>query len=230
VKRLVITPTYNEAENIVRLIEAIRAADPAIDILVVDDGSPDGTADLAEAQPGVHVMRRPGKLGLGTAYKAGFAWALDQGYEAVAQMDADFSHSPTVLPQLFNELANFDLVIGSRYVPGGGTENWGWHRRFLSSRANFTARVILNLQPRDVTSGFRAYRIETVQAIRFGSLKSEGYAFLVEIAYRCQRLDLRMGEVPIVFVDRELGTSKMSVKEIIGGVKNLLRLRISGSF
>jgi glycosyltransferase involved in cell wall biosynthesis len=225
VKRIVIIPTYNEAENIADLVAAIREADAEWDILVVDDASPDGTGDLAD-QAGVEVLRRSGKLGLGTAYKEGFTWALSRGYEAIAQMDADFSHPPAVLPQLAAGLDSADLVIGSRYVPGGGTRHWGIHRQILSRTANTVARVLLGIAARDVTAGFRCYRRDVLEAIDYPAMESDGYAFQVEVLYRCQNAGFRLGEVPIIFVDRQQGTSKMNAAEILGGVANLLRLRL----
>lgn len=225
VKRAVLIPTYNEAENIARIVAAVRAADPAIDIIVIDDGSPDGTGQIAESLPGVRVIHRAGKQGLGAAYIHGFAVALAEGYEALAQMDADFSHPPAVLPVMFERLSESDVCIGSRYVHGGGTENWGYHRKLLSGSANRIARWFLGLRGNDVTSGFRAYRREALEAIDLPTVQSQGYAFQVELQFRCERRGFRVTEVPIVFLDRAAGTSKMSLKEIRGGVANLLRLR-----
>lgn len=226
-KRIVLIPTYNEAENIANLIDAIREADASIDIMVIDDNSPDGTGAIAEEKGIAHVMHRPGKQGLGTAYKAGFREALDRGYEAIAQMDADFSHPPDVLPKLFEALETYDGCIGSRYVPGGGTRNWGVHRKLLSAYANHFARFVLSLHARDVTAGFRAYRRATLENIDFETLESEGYAFQVEVACRIERRGFKLGEVPIIFTDRELGASKMNMKEIRGGMANLVRLRMN---
>ena len=225
-KRIVLIPTYNEAENIANLVAAIREADSAIDIMIIDDNSPDGTGDIAEGLGVESVLHRPGKQGLGNAYKAGFKEALDRGYDQIGQMDADFSHPPDVLPKLFDGLADYDFCIGSRYVPGGGTKNWGIHRKLLSGYANHFARFVLSLKARDVTAGFRAHRREVIEGIDYATLESEGYSFQVEMAYRCEQKGYSVGEVPIIFADRELGTSKMSLREIRGGVANLLRLRM----
>ncbi len=224
-KRIVLIPTYNEAENIANLVAAIREADDGIDIMIIDDNSPDGTGDIAEGLGVRHVLHRPGKQGLGNAYKAGFREALDLGYDAIGQMDADFSHPPEVLPKLFEALDRYDFCIGSRYVPGGGTKNWGLHRKLLSGYANHFARFVLGLKARDVTAGFRAHKRAVIEGIDFATLESEGYAFQVEMAYRCEGAGYTVGEVPIIFADRELGTSKMNMREIRGGITNLLRLR-----
>ena len=223
-KNIVVIPTYNEAENIAALIEALRNAMPDLDVLVVDDGSPDGTGDIA-AGHGARVLRRPCKLGLGTAYVTAFLQVLEEGYERIAQMDADFSHDPTVLPRLFAALDDCDIAIGSRYVAGGGTVNWGLHRRILSFSANAVARTLLGLKPHDVTSGYRAYRRQVLDAIDLPSIKSEGYSFQVELAHRAQHKGSRMVEVPITFWNREMGTSKMSLREMQQGFVNLLRMR-----
>jgi dolichol-phosphate mannosyltransferase len=226
VKNIVVIPTYNEAENIASLIEALRGIMPQLEILVVDDGSPDGTGDIAEGL-GARVLRRPRKLGLGTAYVTAFGKLLEEGYDRLAHMDADFSHDPAVLPKLFALLDTHDVAVGSRYVPGGGSVNWGLHRRLLSRGANMLARTILGLKPHDVTGGFRAFRREALQAMDLPSIKSEGYSFMVEMAYRAQRKGFTIGEVPIVFRDREKGTSKMSLREMRQGLINLFRIRMS---
>lgn len=222
---VVVIPTYNEAENIGRLIKTIQGIWHDLDIVVVDDGSPDGTGDLAAAFEGVHVVRRSGKLGLGTAYVAGFRYAIDKGYARIGGMDADFSHDPAVLPALFALLDDFDVGIGARYVPGGGTRNWGLHRQFLSRSANAFARFMLRFSAHDVTSGYRSYRREVLESIDLDALASHGYSFLVELLYRCVQHGFSVGETPIIFEDRAEGASKMSIKEVWGGVKNLFRLR-----
>lgn len=222
---VVVIPTYNEAENIERLIGAIHEVSPALDVVVVDDCSPDGTGDRAAAIEGVHVIRRAGKMGLGTAYVAGFRYALDKNYARIGGMDADFSHDPARLPALFDLLDEYDVGVGSRYIPGGGTRNWGLHRRALSRSANAFARFMLGLSAKDVTSGYRSYRREVLESIEMDILASHGYSFLVELLYRCVQKGFSVGETPIIFEDRTHGTSKMSVKEIWGGVKNLFRLR-----
>ncbi|HOF39685.1 MAG TPA: polyprenol monophosphomannose synthase [Candidatus Hydrogenedentes bacterium] len=222
---VVIIPTYNEAQNIQRLISAIQDACSALDIVIVDDASPDGTGELAASMEGVHVIRRPGKLGLGTAYVAGFCYALGRGYQRIAGMDADFSHDPSVLPALFALLDTADVGIGSRYVPGGGTRNWGLHRQILSRTANIFARFMLGLPIHDVTSGYRCYRREVLERIDLDTLASHGYSFLVELLYRSVQAGFSVAETPIIFEDRARGTSKMSLREIVGGIKNLFRLR-----
>lgn len=222
---VVIIPTYNEAENIERLIGTIYEAWPELHVVVVDDCSPDGTGDLAAAIEGVHVIRRAGKMGLGTAYVAGFRYALEKDYARIGGMDADFSHDPAKLPDLFALLDEYDVGIGSRYIPGGGTRNWGIHRQVLSRSANAFARLMLGLSAKDVTSGYRSYRREVLERIELDTLASHGYSFLVELLYRCVQNGFTVGETPIIFEDRAEGTSKMSMKEIWGGVKNVFRLR-----
>lgn len=224
-KSVVVIPTYNEAENIQPLIQAIHKAWAGLHVVVVDDDSPDGTGDIAAAIEGVHLIRRAGKLGLGTAYVAGFKYALDHGYTRIGGMDADFSHDPAVLPALFALLDSHDVGIGSRYIPGGGTRNWGLHRRFLSRSANTFARFMLGFSARDVTSGYRCYRREVLEAVELEALASHGYSFLVEFLYRCEQNGFSVGETPIIFEDRAQGTSKMSLGEIWGGVRNLFKLR-----
>jgi len=214
----VVLPTYNEAQNVSRLLAAVRSAVPAADVIVVDDNSPDGTAELVEAAAAelgqIKLLRRPGKQGLGSAYREGFAVALDEGYEAVVSMDADFSHDPAVIPELLAVLeaggTEAGGVIGSRYVPGGATVDWPLHRRLLSRWGNRYTSLVLGLQVRDCTSGFRAYRAEALDAIEPGSTSAEGYAFLTELVRRLVRLNYRVLESPIVFTDRRWGTSKMS--------------------
>ena len=210
-----VVPTYNERENVAGLLAAVRSTIPAADILVVDDNSPDGTASVVEEAASelgqIKLLRRPGKHGLGSAYRDGFAIALDEAYDAVVSMDADFSHDPASLPDLLRLLdAGADAVIGSRYVPGGDTVDWPLHRRWLSRWGNRYTSLVLGLQVRDCTSGFRAYRAEALRAIDPGSTSAEGYAFLTELVRRLVRPDFRVMETPIVFRDRRYGESKMS--------------------
>ena len=217
VRSLVVVPTYQEAPNVERFLLALRAAAPNVDVLVADDDSPDGTADLAEkvgAEMGrVTVLRRPGKLGLGNAYRQGFRWGLDQGYEAIVQMDCDLSHDPVVVPVLLEALDDgLDCAIGSRYVPGGSTPGWPWYRRALSRYGNRYTRTLLRVPIHDVTGGFRAYRASTLEAIGIDQTVANGYAFQSELAHLMARAGLRLDEIPITFVDRELGSSKMSVR------------------
>jgi dolichol-phosphate mannosyltransferase len=212
----VVLPTYNEASTIEEVLTRLAAVLPEATLLVVDDGSPDGTADLAEATglPGVTVLRRPGKAGLGAAYRAGLSWAATQGHDVAVAMDSDLSHEPEVAPELVAAVAGegVELAIGSRYVKGGGTENWPLQRRLLSRGGNVYARLMLGLRTRDATAGFRAYRLAALTELGIGTLASEGYAFQLEAVHRIAR---RFGrdaivEVPITFRERVAGRSKMS--------------------
>ena len=212
---LVCIPTYEEADNIANVLRRVRAAVPAADVLVVDDGSPDGTADLAEAlgeELGqIDVLRRTAKSGLGNAYRAGFALGLERGYDVMVEMDADLSHDPAALPALLHAVEDgADLAIGSRYVPGGSIPHWPWHRKALSRWGNRYAGVVLGLAVRDITAGYRAYRAEMLRAIDLPTVRADGYGFQIEMAYRVAQHHGRIVEVPIDFVDRTLGTSKMS--------------------
>jgi dolichol-phosphate mannosyltransferase len=215
-RTLVVTPTYIEALNVIELLERLRAAVPDVDILVVDDNSPDGTADLAE-QTGkdlgrVDVLRRPRKIGLGDAYRAGFAVGVDRGYDAIVQMDADLSHDPDALPGLLEACDNgADLVVGSRYVPGGSIPHWPWFRRALSKWGNRYATFVLGMPINDATSGYRVYRAGTLKAIDFATTRAKGYGFQIELAYRVWRWGGRIEQLPIVFTDRVRGQSKMTL-------------------
>jgi dolichol-phosphate mannosyltransferase len=228
-RTLVVIPTYQEAANIVALLSAIRAAVPEAHVLVVDDSSPDGTAALAETAAAdggqVKVLRRPGKAGLGSAYRHGFQIALDEGYEAIVSMDADFSHDPAAIPSLLAalEVGGADAVIGSRYVPGGGTPNWPLHRRLLSRWGNRYTCALLGLRVSDATSGFRAYRAPALAAIDPGSTQAEGYAFLTELVRRLTLDGATLTEVPITFVDRRAGVSKMSARIIAESMVRVTR-------
>jgi dolichol-phosphate mannosyltransferase len=219
VSTVVVVPTFQEAENISRFLPALRAAVPDADVLVVDDNSPDGTGTLAErcaAELGqIKVLHRPGKEGLGSAYRAGFKLALDEGYATIVQMDADFSHDPAAVPALLARVAaGADAVIGSRYVSAGRTVNWPLHRRLLSRWGNRYTAGVLRLPLHDVTSGFRCYRAEVLAAISPETTSAEGYAFLTELARRLARNGCTIEEVPISFVDRTAGRSKMSSRII----------------
>jgi dolichol-phosphate mannosyltransferase len=228
-RTLVMVATYNEAENIRPLTEAVLGLDAGVDLLFVDDNSPDGTGaiadELAAEHPKVHVLHREGKLGLGTATMAGMAYARENGYDYVVGMDADFSHDPKYLPDLLARRDGHDVVIGSRYIPGGGTRDWGLLRRFMSWGANTFVRVVLGLRPRDCSGAYRCYRVSLLAGIDPGSILARGYAFQEEILYRCQLLGARIVEVPIVFVDRLRGETKMSFREIAGLFVTVLRLR-----
>ncbi len=214
-RALVVMPTYDEAENIEEVLGLVRRTVPDADVLVVDDNSPDGTADLAE-QAGenlgqISVLRRSGKQGLGSAYRAGFAHGLAEGYDAMVEIDSDLSHDPLALPSLLSPLSQgADLVIGSRYVPGGSIPDWSLHRRLLSRWGNRYAGFVLGLAVRDATAGYRAYRAQTLAALDLDSVKAEGYGFQIEMAYRVANRGGRIVEVPISFSDRLRGKSKMS--------------------
>ena len=212
---LVVIPTYNESENIERVLRRIRDALPEATVLVVDDGSPDGTADQAETlgkELGqVELLRRTEKSGLGSAYRAGFRWGLDHGYDACVEMDADLSHDPDALPGLVAPLEKgFELVVGSRYVPGGTIPNWAWHRRLLSRGGNIYASSLLGLGVTDSTSGFRAYAAPVLRLIALDKIRADGYGFQIEMTYQAKRAGAPIVEVPIRFVDRVEGESKMS--------------------
>ena len=227
---LVIVPTYNECENIVKLVLALRAQPGDIHVLIVDDNSPDGTGLLASAiaagDAGVQVLHRAGKLGLGTAYKAGFASGLALGYQYFCTMDADFSHDPASLPSLITMAAGgVDLVVGSRYVPGGRVVGSTRTRQAVSSGANWLAHTILGVSIRDCTAGFRCYRRRVLETIDLDAIFSSGYSFLTEMAYLCQRAGFSTGETPITFTNRTEGASKISRTEIVKAFYTLVRLR-----
>jgi dolichol-phosphate mannosyltransferase len=214
---MVVLPTYNEAENIEEVLRRVRAAVPDATILIVDDGSPDGTADLAdgfadELGP-LEVERRPKKAGLGSAYRHGFRIGIDRGFDALVEMDSDLSHDPAALPSLLAPLRDdpaIGLVVGSRYIPGGSIPKWSWHRRKLSEWGNRYASLVLGLHVRDSTSGFRAYRADAVAKIDLDEIRADGYGFQIEMAYTISRGGWSVIERPIAFVDRVRGTSKMS--------------------
>ncbi len=216
---LVVLPTYNEVETVEEVLRRTRHAVPAAEILVVDDGSPDGTADLAEKigheLGGISVLRRDRRLGLGDAYRAGFAWGLARGAEALVEMDADLSHDPAALSSLLEPLDHHDLVIGSRYIPGGSVPAWSLHRKVLSRVGNWYSRLMLGLDVADLTSGYRAYRADLLRRIDLEAVRADGYGFQIEMAYRVARAGGEVTEVPIRFVDRELGESKMSGRIIV---------------
>ena len=213
---LVVIPTYNESENIDRVLRRVRGALPDATVLVVDDGSPDGTGDIAEKVGteigNIELLRRTEKSGLGSAYRAGFRWGLDRGFDVCIEMDADLSHDPDALPDLVAPLGKgFELVIGSRYVPGGSIPNWAWHRRLLSRGGNVYASTLLGLGVTDSTSGFRAYSASVLNRIALDDIRAEGYGFQIEMTYQAKRAGAPIVEVPIRFVDRTEGESKMSM-------------------
>jgi dolichol-phosphate mannosyltransferase len=230
-KTLIIIPTYNELENLRPLLEGVFANAPQTDVLIVDDNSPDGTGKLADEisadNARVHVMHRTGKLGLGTAYIAGFKYAIAQGYDAAFEMDADFSHDPKYLPDFLKAIEKADLVIGSRYVKGGSTPNWTLVRRIISGGGNIYTRLVLGVPIHDCTAGFRCYRREVLENIGLDNVQAQGYAFQVEMAYRVYKKGYRIIETPIVFMDRRVGTSKMSGNIFVEGFVSVLRLRFS---
>lgn len=226
----VVLPTYNEADNVAAVVAALAALDLGLRVLVVDDDSPDGTAEIAErlARGGapVEVLRRAGERGLGSAYLAGFRRALLAGADAVLTMDCDFSHDPREVPALAAALGSAHVVVGSRYAAGGRIENWGLHRRLLSAAANRFARALFHMPALDCTSGFRLYRREVLEAVPWARVRSTGYAFLVETLYWASRAPgVEVREVPIRFVDRVRGEGKMGPREVLRGVASLLRLR-----
>ncbi|HEV2373622.1 MAG TPA: polyprenol monophosphomannose synthase [Streptosporangiaceae bacterium] len=210
----VIVPTYNERANIEAIVARVRESVPDVDLLVVDDNSPDGTGEVADKLAAddahVHVMHRAGKAGLGAAYIAGFGWALEQGYDAAVEMDADGSHRPEELPKLLAALAGADLVLGSRYVPGGEVLNWPKSRLVLSRGGNLYVRLALGLKLKDATGGYRAYRASTLRRLGLDQVQSQGYCFQVDLAWRTVRAGMKVVEVPITFVERVHGSSKMS--------------------
>jgi len=228
-KTLIIIPTYNELENLRPLLQEIFSYAPDTDVLIVDDNSPDGTGKQADEihneNPQVHVLHRAGKLGLGTAYIAGFKYAVAHDYDAAFEMDADFSHDPRYLPDFLKAIEHADLVIGSRYIPGGGTPNWSFLRRLISGGGNIFARFMLRIPVHDCTAGFRCYRRQVLESIDLDTIQSQGYAFQVEMAYRVMQQGFKIVETPIVFMDRRIGKSKMSRKIVIEAFIYVLRAR-----
>lgn len=228
----VIVPTYNERENIADLVEQILALNRLnARVIIVDDNSPDGTGQIADGlaaqNPRVGVIHRGEKLGLGTAYIAGLKQGLADGADRLITMDADFSHDPTYIPELVALAEHFHITIGSRYIPQGGVRNWEWRRRFLSWGANAFARTVLGLKAHDCTAGFRCYHREVLLNIDLDRIFSNGYSFLVEMLFRCQRLGYTVGEIPIIFANRTRGQSKISQREIYRAMYTVLRLFVS---
>jgi dolichol-phosphate mannosyltransferase len=227
---VVIVPTYNEADNVVSLCERIFTAVPSIHVLFVDDNSQDGTrdriAELMDAHPDqIHIIKRPGKLGLGTAYISGFKWALEKDYDAVIEMDADHSHDPKELAVFLDKLQTHDAVIGSRYCPGGGTENWSFIRKCISVFGSFYSRSILGMTTRDLTGGYNAWRRDTIVAINPDLVRSEGYSFQIELKYRAHLAGKSVIESPILFSERRAGQSKMSFKIVLEAMVRVWALR-----
>jgi len=236
VKALVIIPTYNERENLIELLGKVFAVEPSVapahslEVLIVDDNSPDGTGILADemaaADPRVHVLHRPGKMGLGSAYVAGFRYVLERDYDAAFEMDADFSHNPESLPVFLKELETHDLVLGSRYLHGVTVVNWPLSRLILSYAANVYSRVITGMNIKDATGGFKCFRRQVLEAIDWSRVKSDGYGFQIEINFKAYRKGFRIQEIPILFVDRRAGESKMSRRIVWEAAYMVWRLRI----
>lgn len=230
VRTLIVTPTYNERDNLARFVGLVRASLPEADVLIVDDASPDGTGDLADdlarVDTQVRVLHRAGKLGLGTAYLDAFRLGLSDGYERIFEMDADLSHDPKYLPAFVAALdRGADVVIGSRNIPGGGVRGWGVGRHALSKGGSLYSRVVLGLDVRDLTSGFKAFSRRALEAINLGQVRSNGYSFQIELTYRAILRGMSVAEVPIVFVDRTAGHSKMSRKVFLEAVGMVWKLR-----
>lgn len=230
-RALIVVPTYNERDNIEAFLDAVRRAAPKAHVLVVDDNSPDGTGALADAVAArdgrVHVLHKPRKEGLGRAYVDGFTWGLGRDYRLFFEMDADLSHDPAALPAFFRELAaGADLVIGSRNVPGGAIEGWGLGRHLLSKGGSLYSRLILQVGVRDLTTGFKGYRRAALEQLDLGSIQSNGYSFQIETTFRALRRGLRVVETPIVFVDRQLGASKMDGRIFLEAVAAVWKLRL----
>lgn len=228
---LVIIPTYNEKENVVRMLETVMGLDPAFDVLIVDDGSPDGTSQLVKETQGkfpnrIHLLERSGKLGLGTAYIAGFRWALERDYAYIFEMDCDFSHNPDDLPRLKSACAQgAGVAVGSRYVRGGKVDNWPIGRILMSYFASIYVNMVLWLGVHDCTAGFKCYRREVLQRIRLDDIRFIGYAFQIEMKHNAKRLGFRIVEVPITFIDRQFGTSKMSMNIFKEAFLGVLQMR-----
>lgn len=224
---LVIIPTYNESESLPGVLERLRRAVPDAHVLVADDNSPDGTGALADALAAkddhVHVLHRAGKEGLGKAYLAGFAWGLERGYDVIVEMDADGSHRPEELPRLLAQIPHADVVLGSRWVPGGSVVNWPASRRVLSQGGSLYTRLALGIPTRDATGGYRAYRASALRALDLGTVESNGYCFQIDLLWRALQRGLIVREVPITFVEREAGTSKMSGRIVREALLNVAR-------
>ena len=224
---LVIIPTYNESESLPGVVRRLREAVPDADVLIADDNSPDGTGDLADAlavqDEHVHVLHRAGKEGLGKAYLAGFAWGLERGYDVLVEMDADGSHRPEELPRLLAQMDHSDVVLGSRWVPGGSVVNWPASRRVLSQGGSLYTRLALGIPTRDATGGYRAYRASALRALDLETVESNGYCFQIDLLWRALQRGLVVREVPITFVEREAGTSKMSRRIVREALVNVAR-------
>jgi dolichol-phosphate mannosyltransferase len=230
-RTLITVATYNEIDNLPQLTEAIWQVAPQADILVIDDNSPDGTGDWcdqkAALEPRLKCVHRAGKLGLGTATIAAMQYAIEHGYDQVLNMDADFSHHPRYIPAILKGMNSADVSIGSRYCPGGGTQDWPFKRRFMSWAVNTYARCLLGLRPKDTSGAFRCYRVALLKRLDFAAIKSRGYSFQEEILWRLKRLGARMSETPIVFADRERGVSKINQQEAVAALVVIFRLGVT---
>ncbi len=226
---LVVIPTYNEADNVRKIIPAVLNADPSVHVLVVDDGSPDGTAGIVktmmESGERIHLIERPSKMGLGTAYVAGFRYALANGYEYIFEMDADFSHDPAEIPNFLETIREYDLVVGSRYLNGVTVVNWPLKRLILSYCANLYTRIVTGVPFKDATAGFNCFRRTVLEAIDLGKVHSNGYSFQIEMHYKAWKKGFRVTEIPIIFEDRRVGVSKMSKKIVIEAVFMVWKLK-----
>jgi dolichol-phosphate mannosyltransferase len=229
-RNVVVIPTYNERENIGQVVDAVRASGASCDVLVVDDSSPDGTGELVEAlaasRPGLAALHRPRRLGLGSAYVDGFRHVLARGYDRVFSMDADLSHDPRYLPDFLAAIERYDVVVGSRYLTGVSVVNWPIWRLALSLTANAYARVVTGLPVRDCTSGFQCFRADVLRRIHLDAIRTNGYSFLIELKYRARRAGFTVGEIPIIFVDRRRGTSKITRREIYASIATVWKLRL----
>ena len=229
-KSLIIVPTYNEKENVERLVGALFDLDREIEVLIVDDSSPDGTGDIADRLAArdqrVHVLHRPSKLGLGSAYIQGFKFALNHGYDLIFEMDADFSHDPSYIPHFLEKIQDCDLVLGSRYIQGVNVINWPISRLLLSYFANLYTRIITGLPVKDATGGFKCFRRETLKAVDLDQVRSDGYSFQIEMTFKCWKRGFRVCEIPIIFYERQKGHSKMSKKIMHEAVWMVWRLRL----
>jgi dolichol-phosphate mannosyltransferase len=231
---LVSTATYNERDNLQPLVAEILKVMPGAEVLVIDDNSPDGTGrladELATADPRVHVLHRAGKLGLGSAILAGMRYAMDRGYDLYVNLDADFSHHPRYLPNMIAGMARNDVMIGSRYVRGGGTENWPLVRRVISMSVNTLTRILMRLPARDTSGGYRCYRVSKLREVRFDRMISRGYSFQQEFLYRCRQAGCRIGETPIIFADRRAGITKVNTREVVRSLGVILFVGLKAFF
>ena len=231
---LVSLATYNERDNLAPLLAEIQKAAPSAELLVIDDNSPDGTGrladELATQNPRLHVLHRPGKLGLGTAILAGMRYALENDYDLFVNMDADFSHHPRYLPALLDGMEGHDVMIGSRYVPGGGSENWPLRRRLISRSVNALVGLLMRIPARDCSGAYRCYRLATLRQAQLERVRSRGYSFQQEVLYRCRRAGARIGETPIVFENRRAGKSKVNIGEAVRSMAMLLRIGLPAFF